>query len=218
MKNTIIYSAGLTTRSIIEIFKKNNSNLSLIGIVDDNINLIGQIKYGQKIISTRDSIDLNINEYNIKNFIIGIGSYKHHVVRNERFIWFKNLGLQPINCISESSYQSLDAKIGDGNLIFPFAMIGSGVEVGDNNIIDVSTSILEETVIPNNVHICSNSFIGAGCNFGDNVYIGPGVTIASGLSIGENSVIGAGSVVMKDVPSNVIGYGNPFKLIDTTKK
>ncbi|UUX34763.1 sugar O-acetyltransferase [Fundicoccus culcitae] len=48
---------------------------------------------------------------------------------------------------------------------------------------------------------------------GDNVWIGANVVVFGGVSIGENSVIGAGSVVTKDVPANVVAFGNPCKVI-----
>lgn len=47
---------------------------------------------------------------------------------------------------------------------------------------------------------------------GDNVWIGGGAIIMPGVTIGDNVVIGAGSVVTKDVPSNVIAYGNPCRV------
>ena len=47
----------------------------------------------------------------------------------------------------------------------------------------------------------------------DNVWIGENVTICPGVTIGENSVIGAGSVVVKDVPANVIAVGNPCRVL-----
>ena len=34
----------------------------------------------------------------------------------------------------------------------------------------------------------------------------------SGVTIGDNSVIGAGSVVTKDIPSNVVVYGNSCRV------
>ena len=37
--------------------------------------------------------------------------------------------------------------------------------------------------------------------------------IIDGIKIGRNSVIGAGSVVTKDIPDNVVAYGNPCKII-----
>ena len=50
-------------------------------------------------------------------------------------------------------------------------------------------------------------------HIGNNVWIGANVTILPGVTIGENTVIGAGSVVTKDLPSNVVAYGNPCKVI-----
>lgn len=50
---------------------------------------------------------------------------------------------------------------------------------------------------------------------GDNVWIGGSVTILPGVTIGDNVTIGAGSVVVKDVPSNVVVAGNPAQVIRT---
>lgn len=47
---------------------------------------------------------------------------------------------------------------------------------------------------------------------GRNCWIGAGVLIMPGVSIGDNSVIGAGSVVTKDIPANVLAFGNPCKV------
>jgi len=49
-------------------------------------------------------------------------------------------------------------------------------------------------------------------SIGNNVWIGGNVVINPGVTIGDNSVIGAGSVVTKDIPPNVIAFGNPCKI------
>ena len=36
-----------------------------------------------------------------------------------------------------------------------------------------------------------------------------------GVTIGNNVVIGGGSVVVKDIPDNVVAVGNPAKVIKT---
>ncbi|WP_439424961.1 sugar O-acetyltransferase [Oenococcus alcoholitolerans] len=46
----------------------------------------------------------------------------------------------------------------------------------------------------------------------DNVWLGANVTVTPGVTIGKNSVIGAGSVVTKDIPENVVAYGNPAQV------
>lgn len=47
----------------------------------------------------------------------------------------------------------------------------------------------------------------------DNVWIGGDVTILPGVVIGENSVIGAKSLVTKNIPADVIAFGNPCRVI-----
>lgn len=49
-------------------------------------------------------------------------------------------------------------------------------------------------------------------HIGKNCWLGAGVIVVPGITIGDNVVIGAGSVVTKDLPSNVVAYGNPCKV------
>lgn len=46
----------------------------------------------------------------------------------------------------------------------------------------------------------------------NDVWLGSGVIVNPGVTIGENTVIGAGSIVTKDVPANVIAFGNPCRV------
>ena len=48
---------------------------------------------------------------------------------------------------------------------------------------------------------------------GNNVWLGAGVIVMPGVTIGDNSVIGAGSVVTKDIPSGVVAFGTPCKVV-----
>lgn len=47
---------------------------------------------------------------------------------------------------------------------------------------------------------------------GNNVWIGANVVICPDVTIGDGSVIGAGSVVTKDIPPNVVAFGNPCRV------
>ncbi|MBQ6976831.1 MAG: sugar O-acetyltransferase [Selenomonadaceae bacterium] len=49
-------------------------------------------------------------------------------------------------------------------------------------------------------------------SIGNNVWIGADVSILPGVTIGDNCVIGAKSLVSKDIPSNVLAFGNPCKV------
>lgn len=48
---------------------------------------------------------------------------------------------------------------------------------------------------------------------GNDVWLGAGSMIMPGVTIGNNVVIGAGSVVTKDIPDNVVAYGNPCRVM-----
>lgn len=47
---------------------------------------------------------------------------------------------------------------------------------------------------------------------GDNVWIGGSSVVFPGVTIGENVTIGAGSVVTKNIPNNVLAFGNPCEI------
>ncbi|MEH2244491.1 sugar O-acetyltransferase [Nostoc sp.] len=47
----------------------------------------------------------------------------------------------------------------------------------------------------------------------NNVWIGGSAIICPGVTIGDNTTIGAGSVVVKDIPKNVVAAGNPCRVI-----
>lgn len=50
-------------------------------------------------------------------------------------------------------------------------------------------------------------------HIGKNCWLGAGVIVLPGVTIGDNTVIGAGSVVIKDIPANVVAVGNPCKVL-----
>jgi maltose O-acetyltransferase len=52
---------------------------------------------------------------------------------------------------------------------------------------------------------------------GDNVWIGGGAIICPNVTIGNNVVIAAGSVVVKDIPDDVLIGGNPARIIKDIK-
>lgn len=54
---------------------------------------------------------------------------------------------------------------------------------------------------------------GIDITIGDNVWIGGNVLVCPGVTIGSNVVIGGGSVVTKDIPDNMLAYGNPCRII-----
>lgn len=83
-----------------------------------------------------------------------------------------------------------------------------------NDVLFAPNVILSTAGHPINPELRKNDYqFNAPIRIGNNVWLGAGVIVMPGVTIGDNSVIGAGSVVTKDIPSNVVAFGTPCKVI-----
>ena len=108
---------------------------------------------------------------------------------------------------------------------------GCNIELGENFYANYNLTILDcnKVRIGDDVLIAPNVTISAAghpihpdsrkkyeygipVTIGNKVWIGAGVIINPGVTIGDGCVIGAGSVVTKDIPPNVVAFGNPCKV------
>jgi serine O-acetyltransferase len=82
------------------------------------------------------------------------------------------------------------------------------------------SSVINAESIGDNFEFRNNTTIGNIYNnnslrprIGNNVILGANVVIFGDIEIGDNVVVGAGTVVNKNIPSNCIVVGNPFRII-----
>ena len=84
--------------------------------------------------------------------------------------------------------------------------IGDDVMIGPNVTIATAGHPLDAELRKKGMQFNKSVHIGSG------VWLGSGVIILPGVTIGEKTTIGAGSVVTKDIPANVVAYGNPCRI------
>lgn len=87
--------------------------------------------------------------------------------------------------------------------------IGEWSNIADAYITDTAAHTLSRRRREQDVHAAA----AAPVRIGRNVWISVQVVILHGVAIGDNSVIGACSLVRADVPADVFGAGNPFRVI-----
>jgi UDP-N-acetylbacillosamine N-acetyltransferase len=118
-----------------------------------------------------------------------------------------------VNLIHPSSVVASTVNTGNGLYIEPMSVISVYSALGFGVTINRNCSVGHHNIIGDYCSIHPGSNLAGHIELGDNVTIGPGSTVFSYVKIGRNSIIGGGSVVTKDIPENVIAFGNPCKVI-----
>jgi len=120
---------------------------------------------------------------------------------------------QFINVVHNTSYLSKSTILKAGCFVEQNVTISSQTRLGFGVTIKRGVLIGHHCNIGDFVDINPGVIIAGKVCLGKGSVIGAGATVLDGVVIGENSVIGAGSLVTKDIPSGVIAYGNPCKII-----
>jgi UDP-N-acetylbacillosamine N-acetyltransferase len=121
----------------------------------------------------------------------------------------RSKGFELVSAIHPSAVIASNVKIGAGTVVAASAVINPGSRIGENVIINTAATIDHECLIGDGAHISPGTHLAGKVTVGRGAWIGIGACVIQGISIGSASVIGAGAVVVKDIPDNVLAYGNP---------
>lgn len=115
---------------------------------------------------------------------------------------------------AELSYIDKSAKIGEGSIIAPRAVITTNVEIGRHAIINVAASISHNCRLGDYVTVSPGAHIAGNVELGDGVFVGIGAIISNNVKIASGVVIGAGAVVLQDIDiENSVVVGSPARII-----
>lgn len=156
----------------------------------------GPVEIGENAI-VRDGVILSTGSRIGRNVMIG-----HNCVIRRRFSIADNSVLSHLVSVqhdvtvgSVSRISSL-THIAGGTIVEDRVQIGANVATVDSNLMRWPEKDKQKMELRGPV-------------FREGCRIGSGTTILSRVEIGRNTMIGAGSTVTRDMPDNVIAYGNP---------
>lgn len=188
--------------SIINAINRKKKTWDLIGFIDDDQKLKNKNFCNKMIFGDVDW--LKNSAYDKINVNVAIGDCKPRKLIVEK-ISFKKFKFP--NLIHPSSVVTEETILGIGDSIHGGVVFGSNSNVGDHCIFLYNSTVGHDTQIGDFVTVCPGVHINGYVTIGSGTFIGSGTVIKQGVKIGRNSVIGLGSVVMDDIPDNVIATG-----------
>lgn len=116
-----------------------------------------------------------------------------------------------ITLIHPNAIVAKSALIKEGCLIAASAVINPSVVIEKGCIVNTSSSIDHDCHIEQFSHIAPGVHLSGNVKIGKNNWIGVGSTIIQGIIFADDIYLGAGSVVVKNLMSAGLYYGNPAK-------
>ena len=210
MKNIVLFGGGNQVHYTLDIIQKQGL-YNVIGIID-SVHDVGTERFGYKVIGRQEDIKSLIEEYGIEAGIITIGD---NWIRYKISEQVKNLvkDFEFVNAIHPSVVIGNNVQIGTGVVVMAGVIINPMAKIGNHTFFATGCQIEHDCTIEDYASVSAGSVLGGYVHIKRYSAITLNVTILDRTTIGENSVVGSGSLVLKDVPDNILAYGNPCKNI-----
>lgn len=209
----VIVGAGGHARVVYEIMRLDR-NLDIVAFVDNVVHGRDEHIMGVPVLGDH-SVLPRLIEDGVKGAIVAVGDNQ---IRASRFQELADLGLLPLSAIHPTSHIAASARIGAGVTIAMGAIVSTGATIGNNVIVNTGAIVEHEDNLEDHVHIGPRCALAGRVTVKRGAFIGIGAVVKEYTTVGRNSVIGAGSVVLEDIPDNVVAVGCPANVIKTRRE
>ncbi len=207
MQRALIIGAGGHAQVVAEILQcahDAGENVSPIGYLDDDPNLVGRTLLDLPVLGTLAD-DVNVLH---DALIVAIGD---NATRRRVFDQLRQSGEQFAVAKHPRSIVACDVSIGEGTMICAGVIVNPGSVIGQNVILNTGRTVDHHSHIGNHVHIAPGVHLGGEVEICDGVLVGIGAIVMPRCQVGDWTTVGASACVTKSIPSGLTVVGVPAK-------
>ena len=208
MQRIIVVCAGGHGRVVADILgaaRLAGADALPVGFVDDTPSLIGTTVSGLPVLGSVSALGSLAHDA----IVIALGDNHLRRALSDRLV---SNGEQLHCAIHPHATVAVSAQVTDGTVICAGAVVQPGARLGRGVIINTRASADHDSTVGDFAHLSPGATVGAYVAIGDEALVALGASIVAGCRVGARSVIGAGAVVVRDIPDDVVAFGNPARL------
>ena len=196
-KRLLIYGAGGHGRSLAALVKQ-LGRYEIVGFLDDGYP-IGEEVFGLKMLGGGPQLP-GLKEDGIRMALNGVGGIGDLDVRLSVFDHLSKAGFFCPTVIHPTAFLEAGSSLADGVQVFPFAYVGTEVQVGFGTIINTGAIVSHNCELAQYVNLSPGATLAGGVIVDEGALIGMRATVNLYVHIGRRARIGNGATVKSDVP------------------
>ncbi len=207
---------------LIDAIEKINSDpdgtrqkYSIVGVIDD-FRRPDEKVWEYPILGSIEDLPRLIDKYSAPGVVIGVGdNFSRFNISNKIKELCPTASFPSI--VYPGAILGRGVSVGEGTFISSGVVISHSAAIGNFCMLNINAVVGHDCVMEDFASIASLSVFGAYGRLGFACAISMGVTLLAKTNVGEHAVVGAGSIVTRDIPAYVLAYGAPAKTIRDRK-
>jgi sugar O-acyltransferase (sialic acid O-acetyltransferase NeuD family) len=209
MNSIVIVGASGHARLAIDAIEK-QGRYSILGLLDRYLEP-GFECMGYPVLGTEDDLP-RLASRGVEAVLIGVGDNWTRgllAARLERLL----PGLEFATVVHPSASIARGVTIGEGSLVLAGAVVNAQSALGRHTILGSRASLDHDSTLGDFASLGPNATTGGDVCIGEYSAVAISATLLHGVKVGAHTVIGAGALAVKSVPSGVVAYGVPARVV-----
>jgi len=211
MQNIAVVGASGHAKVIIDILRQLNG-IQVLGCIDKTAGQTAHSDAGLTLLGGEDNVPALLEKFHIDGMVFAIGD-NYRRAQSVAKLSQLNRGLNSPVAIHPAACVAEDVSVGEGSVIMAGAVVNPGCRIGRFCIVNTHASLDHDSTMEDFSSLAPGVCTGGACYLETYAAVNIGAVLVQGIRIGRHSVIGAGSLVLQSVPSHVLAYGRPSRII-----